>query len=56
MRRVNVFDEDCLLDGDEPPGYLTGAIRISKVLGANALAVKAFEIPPGEHLCPYHYG
>jgi uncharacterized cupin superfamily protein len=55
MQRVNVFSGECALDGDEPEGYRTGAIRVSKLLGAEALAVKVFEILPGQHLCPYHY-
>jgi uncharacterized cupin superfamily protein len=55
MRRVNVFDDECPLDGDEPGGYVTGAIRISKVLGAQSLALKAFEVGPGQSICPYHY-
>jgi hypothetical protein len=55
MRRVNVFDDDCPLDGDEPDGYLAGAVRISKVLGAGALAVKVYEVPPGQNMCPYDY-
>jgi uncharacterized cupin superfamily protein len=55
MHRVNVFDEECPLDGDEPDGYLAGAVRISKVLGAGALAVKVYEVPPGQSMYPYHY-
>jgi uncharacterized cupin superfamily protein len=55
MRRVNVLRDECPLDGDEPAGYLTGAIRVSKTLGAEALAVKVFEVGPGQSVCPYHY-
>jgi uncharacterized cupin superfamily protein len=55
MRRVNVLRDECQLDGDEPDGYRTGAIRVSKLLGAQALALKAFEVEPGQSVCPYHY-
>src|SRR5580704_7998401 len=30
-------------------------INVGKALGASALAVKVFQIPRGESLCPYHY-
>jgi uncharacterized cupin superfamily protein len=28
---------------------------LRKALGGKALAVKVYELPPGESLCPYHY-
>ncbi|HEX7609694.1 MAG TPA: cupin domain-containing protein [Solirubrobacteraceae bacterium] len=55
MRRVNVLRDECPLDGDEPDGYLTGAIRVSKVLGSQALALKVYEVAPGQSMYPYHY-
>jgi uncharacterized cupin superfamily protein len=30
-------------------------INITKALGAQALMVKAFVLPPAQTLCPYHY-
>jgi uncharacterized cupin superfamily protein len=42
-------------DADDPDGYRSGVINIGKALGARALAVKVFEIPTGQHVCPYHY-
>jgi len=55
MRKLNVFSDECPLDGDEPEGYLAGAVRVSAVLGAEALAVKVYDVPPGQSMCPYHY-
>jgi len=42
-------------DGSDPDGYRSGMLHVSNAIGAQALAVKAFEIPAGESLCPYHY-
>ncbi|HEX5225443.1 MAG TPA: cupin domain-containing protein [Solirubrobacteraceae bacterium] len=55
MRTANVFDDECALDGGEPPGYGTGAARVSAAIGDGGLAVKVFEVPPGQSVCPYHY-
>ncbi len=55
MRRVNLFDEDYEWDETDPDGYRGAAIRITKAVGAEALAVKAFVLPPAQSLCPYHY-
>jgi uncharacterized cupin superfamily protein len=45
-------------DDADPAGYRAGAIvfgREERDPTGEPLAVKAFEIPPGENLCPYHY-
>jgi uncharacterized cupin superfamily protein len=55
VRRVNLFDEDYEWDETDPDGYRGAAIRITKAVGAEALAVKAFVLPPAQSLCPYHY-
>jgi uncharacterized cupin superfamily protein len=55
MRRVNVFNAEYEYDAGEPPGYGAGMVRLSKPLGAEAIAAKAFELPPGTSVCPYHY-
>src|SRR5205823_426228 len=55
MLRVNVLNDQCALDGDEPDGYRTGAIRITSAVGGKDVAVKVFEIEPGQSVCPYHY-
>lgn len=55
MQRVNIHEDEYDRDDDDPEGYAGAAIHITKRLGAEALAVKSFLIPPGQALCPYHY-
>jgi uncharacterized cupin superfamily protein len=55
MRRANVFDDEYELDPSDPPGYRAAMARVGRDAGGEELAVKAFELPPGEALCPYHY-
>jgi uncharacterized cupin superfamily protein len=55
MARPNAFEDDCEYDAEDPPGYRSGALRVGGSAMGNALAVKVFEIPAGESLCPYHY-
>jgi uncharacterized cupin superfamily protein len=54
MLRANVFTDACEPD-DSPEGYRAAATRISKAIGSGALALKVFELPPGQSICPYHY-
>ena len=55
MARANVFTSEFEYDGDDPDGYRAGMARVGKQAGGEELAVKLFEIPPGQSLCPYHY-
>jgi uncharacterized cupin superfamily protein len=55
MRRVNVFSAEYEYDPADPEGYGSGRARLDAPLGAEAIAVKAFELPAGSSLCPYHY-
>ena len=55
MLRANVFSDDFEYDETDPEGYRAGMARVGKTAGGENLAVKAFELPPGENLCPYHY-
>jgi uncharacterized cupin superfamily protein len=47
-------------DDEEPPGYHSGELRhedrdLGKAAGGRELNVRAFVLPAGESLCPYHY-
>ena len=53
--RPNLFTQDFAYADDDPPGYHSGAVEISKLLGAKETSLRLFELPPGEALCPYHY-
>lgn len=55
MRRAALFDALAAYDSSDPEGYRSAASHLTKLLGGRELAVKAFEVPPGESLCPYHY-
>lgn len=55
MRRANVFNADCELDETDPDGYRSGVAEVGRAAGGKALAVKVFELPAGEAVCPYHY-
>jgi uncharacterized cupin superfamily protein len=55
MRHVNVFDCRFEYDDDDPEGYRGGVVRVGAQLDAQETAIKLYEIPPGESLCPYHY-
>ena len=57
MTRPNVFDADFSAgyqEGD-PPGYHCAEAPFGKAAGGKELAVRLFELPPGQTLCPYHY-
>jgi uncharacterized cupin superfamily protein len=53
--RPNIFKAEFEYDDADPPGYHAGMARVGKLAGGKSLAVKLFELPAGEALCPYHY-
>jgi uncharacterized cupin superfamily protein len=55
MHSVNVFEGEYEYDSSDPEPFACGVLRLSKALGSEDVAAKAFELPPGIHLCPYHY-
>ena len=55
MHRANVFSDACEYDPSDPDGYRSGMARAGQVAGGEALAVKVYEVPTGENVCPYHY-
>jgi uncharacterized cupin superfamily protein len=55
VRRANVFTDEFVHEDSDPPGFRSGAANVGRTAGGEALAVKAFELPAGESLCPYHY-
>ncbi|HEX3909982.1 MAG TPA: cupin domain-containing protein [Solirubrobacteraceae bacterium] len=55
MKRANVFTEELEYDQTDPEGYRAGYAPVGKQAGGEDLAVKAFVLPPGESICPYHY-
>ncbi len=55
VRRANVLIIDCDHDQADPDGYRSGEADVSQAVGGDALAVKVYELPAGESVCPYHY-
>jgi uncharacterized cupin superfamily protein len=55
MQRANVWSDAYEYDDSDPEGYRAAMARVSRTAGGEELAIKAFELPPGEALCPYHY-
>jgi uncharacterized cupin superfamily protein len=55
MQRTSFLSESFEYDPSDPDGYRSGMLNATKLTGAEALAVKVFEIPAGQSLCPYHY-
>ena len=55
MPTANVFNADFEYDDADPDGYRTGAARLSEIAGGTDHIVKAFALPPGQSICPYHY-
>ena len=50
-----MFGTEFEYDPEDPEGYRCGLARVGQAVGGEELAVKLFELPPGESLCPYHY-
>lgn len=55
MSTANVFTAEFEYDDTDPAGYRAGVIQISQLAGGRDNAVKAFQVPPGQSICPYHY-
>src|SRR5581483_3783108 len=57
MRRFNVLRDERVPEPDpsDPSGYQARAISLGPLIGAERLAAKLYELPPGQAICPYHY-
>lgn len=55
MTSVNVFNSEMEYDDEDPPGYKSAVSDVGKQAGGDELAVKLFDVPAGQSLCPYHY-
>ncbi len=52
---MNALRGGCAYNDEDPAGYRSGMARVGEAAGGRALAVKVYELPPGESVCPYHY-
>ena len=55
MQSLNLFETKFEYDEDDPSGYRSGVVKLGAELEAEETAIKLFEIPASESLCPYHY-
>ncbi len=55
LRRASFLSDSFKYDASDPDGYRSVVVNVGNAIGAEALAVKVFEIPAGQSLCPYHY-
>jgi uncharacterized cupin superfamily protein len=55
MKRINIASPDFTYDEGDPEGYRAGMARLGKIFGAELTGVTAFDVPPGQAICPYHY-
>jgi uncharacterized cupin superfamily protein len=55
MTNVNIFTAEMEYDEEDPAGYKAAVSNVGKQAGGDELAVKLFDVPAGQNLCPYHY-
>jgi uncharacterized cupin superfamily protein len=55
MTNVNIFTAEVEYDEEDPAGYKAAVSNVGKQAGGDELAVKLFDVPAGQSLCPYHY-
>ena len=55
MTNVNIFTAEMEYDEEDPAGYNAAVSNVGKQAGGDELAVKLFDVPAGQSLCPYHY-
>ena len=55
MNRINIAAPEFVYDPADPEGFRSGMARYGPSLGAKQTGASAYEIPPGQALCPYHY-
>jgi uncharacterized cupin superfamily protein len=55
MPTPNIFSAEFAYDEADPDGYRCGLADLGRQAGGEENAVKAFEVPPGQSVCPYHY-
>ena len=54
MARPNLYDDAFSFD-DAPEGFRAGEINLGRLAGGTATNLRLYLVPPGEHICPYHY-
>ncbi len=56
MQRVNIVAPAFRYDPARPDGYRRGSLQLGPLIAADQLGATVYELPPGQAICPYHYG
>ena len=52
---MNISNPEFTYEPDDPEGFRSGLFRVGKLVGAARTGMSAYELPPGQAICPYHY-
>ena len=55
MSDVNLHEVETEAAPDRPPGYQIARARVGELVGAAALGLSVYDLPPGQSAFPYHY-
>jgi uncharacterized cupin superfamily protein len=52
---ANLLELELKADEGDPDGYAASYARVGPLVGAAALGLSVYVLPPGQSICPYHY-
>ena len=55
MSDVNLYDVETEPVSGRPSGYEMSRVRVGELIGASALGLSVYDLPPGQSAFPYHY-
>jgi uncharacterized cupin superfamily protein len=56
MKRINIAAPQFTYDEEDPERFRSGRAVLGKLLGGpKESGISAYELPPGQAVCPYHY-
>jgi uncharacterized cupin superfamily protein len=55
MSDVNLYEVATEAVADRPAGYEVSCVRVGGLVGASALGLSVYDLPPGQSAFPYHY-
>ena len=55
MSELNLYEVETEPVPGRPPGYEIARVRVGDLIGASALGLSVYDLPPGQSAFPYHY-
>ena len=55
MSDVNLYEVATEVVDGRPAGYAISRVRVGGLVGASALGLSVYDVPPGQSAFPYHY-